>query len=91
MVKATYVSNGQAGVGEAGTVEAFILDAGRVVSAWALKQQAIGGAWPPAAGSLRLGPQRTDAQGNVFFGIKADTSWAGAVYSGTTREFEGGV
>jgi flagellum-specific peptidoglycan hydrolase FlgJ len=30
-------------------------------------------------------------KGNAFFGIKADARWDGAVYSGTTREFEGGV
>ncbi len=28
---------------------------------------------------------------NAFFGIKAHPGWAGAVYSGTTREYEGGV
>jgi flagellum-specific peptidoglycan hydrolase FlgJ len=30
-------------------------------------------------------------KGNAFFGIKADAAWRGAVYSGTTREFEGGA
>jgi flagellum-specific peptidoglycan hydrolase FlgJ len=30
-------------------------------------------------------------KGNALFGIKADARWDGAVYSGTTREFEGGV
>jgi flagellum-specific peptidoglycan hydrolase FlgJ len=28
--------------------------------------------------------------GNALFGIKADPSWRGRVYSGTTREWEGG-
>jgi hypothetical protein len=41
MVTGTYIGNGEA----LGTVEAFILGDGRVLSVEALKQQAIGGAY----------------------------------------------
>jgi hypothetical protein len=36
------------------------------------------------------GTSELTRQGNAAFGIKAGASWPGAVYSGTTYEFEGG-
>jgi hypothetical protein len=48
MVTGTYIGNEEA----LGTVEAFIPGGGRVVTAEALKQQAVGGAWPPSSRQL---------------------------------------
>jgi hypothetical protein len=47
-VTGTYIGNAEA----LGTVEAFIFSDGRVISAHALKRQAIGGAWPPSSRQL---------------------------------------